>query len=88
MLSDAEQRRLTEIESQLRTDDPAFVHRFDDAEQFQEAQRRGVLATLLAAVAATTAGIGLALGSIGMVVIGLITIAVSASMWNMDGRGP
>jgi Protein of unknown function (DUF3040) len=30
MLSDAEQRRLTELELQLRTDDPAFVQRFDE----------------------------------------------------------
>jgi hypothetical protein len=29
MLSDAEQRRLVEIETLLRRDDPAFVRRFD-----------------------------------------------------------
>jgi hypothetical protein len=29
MLNDAEQRRPSEIESQLRSDDPAFVQRFD-----------------------------------------------------------
>lgn len=48
-------------------------------------QRRGVLATLLAAVAVTTVGIGLALRSEGMVV-GLIAIVISASMWNIDHR--
>lgn len=49
-------------------------------------QRRGVLATLLAAVAVTTVGIGLALRSEGMVVVGLIAIVISASMWNIDHR--
>jgi hypothetical protein len=86
MLSDAEQRRLTEIEAQLRTDDPVFVHRFDEGEQPLEVQRRGVLATLLAAVAVTTVGIGLALRSEGMVVVGLFAIVISASMWNIDHR--
>jgi hypothetical protein len=86
MISDAEQRRHTEIEAQLRTDDPAFVHRFDDGEHPMEGHRRGVLATLLAAVAVTTVGIGLALRSEGMVVVGLIAIVISASMCNMDHR--
>ena len=33
MLSDAEQRRLTEIERRLRSEDPEFVERFGHAMQ-------------------------------------------------------
>ena len=33
MLSEAEQRRLTEIESELQADDPGFVQQFGDQGQ-------------------------------------------------------
>jgi hypothetical protein len=82
MLSDAEQRRLTEIEFQLRTDDPAFVQRFDDERQRRPGHSwRGVAALLGLSVAVTVAGIGLILGNVGAVIIGLTAIGAGTTMW-------
>lgn len=82
MLSDAEQQRLTEIESQLRADDPVFVQRFDDRGRHPLRPNWRHLAALLAAtVAVTTCGVGLAFGSVGTVVIALTAIGATAGMW-------
>ena len=73
MLSDAEQRRLTEIESQLRSDDPAFVQRFDDGGKRRSPQRgRGVAALLGVSVAVTA----------GVLVLALVLVLV------LDNAGP
>lgn len=82
MLSDAEQRRLTEIEFQLRTDDPAFVQRFDDLRQRRPGHSwRGVAALLGLSVAVTVASIGLVLGNVGAVIVGLTAIGAGTTMW-------
>jgi hypothetical protein len=82
MLSEAEQRRLSEIESQLRAEDPSFVLRFGDR-GLPWLRRRwcGLLALLAVAVAVIVAGIGLIAGSVGTVVISITAIGVSAGMW-------
>ena len=82
MLSDAEQRRLTEMESQLRTDDPDFVQRFDDELQRRPRHRwRGLAALLGLNVAMTVAGFGLILGNVGTVIVGLTAIGAGTAMW-------
>jgi len=87
MLSEAEQRRLTEIESQLRADDPAFVRRFGDQGQQRLPPRwYGVAALAATMVAVVAAGIGLAVDSVGLVVVALIVIGASAGMWITSRR--
>ncbi len=87
MLSDAEQRRLTEIESELRSDDPAFVERFDDGGQRRSRQRwRGLAALLGLSVAVTAAGFGLVLGEVGAAIAALTAIAVGTAMWIIRRR--
>ena len=82
MLSEAEQRRLTEIESELQADDPAFVQRFGDQGQQRLPPRwYGVAALAATVVAVVAAGIGLAVDSVGLVVVALIVIGASAGMW-------
>jgi hypothetical protein len=82
MLSEAEQRKLSEIESQLRAEDPSFVLRFGDR-GLSWLRRRwcGVLALLAVAAAVVVAGIGLVMGSVGTVVIAITAIGASAGMW-------
>ena len=88
MLSEAEQRRLTEIESELQADDPAFVQRFGDQGQQQRLPPRwyGVAALAATVVAVVAAGIGLAVDSVGLVVVALIVIGASAGMWITNRR--
>jgi hypothetical protein len=89
MLSEAERRRLNEIESQLGAEDPAFVRRFADrAEPQSRARWRGIVAVLLVVVATTVAGIGLIMGSIGTVVLALIGIGAGAGLWITHRLGP
>jgi hypothetical protein len=77
MLSEAERRRLAAIELQLRFEDPIYVRRFEDRWQSglpaDRHKRRAVLTVL---TAATVAGIGVAVDSVGAVVVALIAIAV------------
>jgi hypothetical protein len=80
MLSDAEQRRLTELELQLRTDDPAFVQRFDER-QHRPHNWRGPAALLALSVAVTVAGFGLVLGDVGTVIVGLTALVAGTAMW-------
>jgi Protein of unknown function (DUF3040) len=87
MLSEAEQRRLTEIESQLQADDPAFVRWFgDQGQQRLPPSWYGVAALAATMVAVVAAGIGLAVDSVGLVVIALIVIGASAGMWITNRR--
>ena len=89
MLSEGERRKLTEIESQLGAEDPAFVERFDNrAVPALRSRRRGVVALIVAAVAMAVAGYGLVVASVGTVVVALIAIGVSAGMWVTHRLGP
>ena len=89
MLSEAEQRKLSEIESQLRAEDPTFVQRFDDRGQPRLRPRwRGLVALLAVAVAVMVAGVGLVVGSVGTVVVAITAIGASAGMWVTHRRRP
>ena len=84
MLSDAEQQRLTEIEAQLRNDDPVFVQRFGDGRGRRPRWHR-LTATLALAVAAAVVCVGLVVGSVGTVVVALTALGAIAGMW-VTGR--
>ena len=81
MLSDAEQRRLTELELQLRTDDPAFAQRFDERQHRPRHNWRGPAALLALSFAVTVAGFGLVLGDVGTVIVGLTALVAGTTMW-------
>jgi hypothetical protein len=73
MLSDSERRRLAEIESSLRADDPVFVQRFDA--HSRPRRRRTVLALLTFVLAVIIVVIALLCGNVVAVVLGLATAA-------------
>ncbi|MCU7731189.1 DUF3040 domain-containing protein [Actinoplanes sp. KI2] len=89
MLSDAEQRRLTEIERGLRSADPAFADRLTDVTQSRPRKSRTwwIAAALIMGVAALMISPGVALIAISLAVI-------SAAIWctrhghSMDGKRP
>jgi hypothetical protein len=79
MLSDAEQRRLTEIESLLRTGDPVYVRRFE--ERWQARRRWRLRALVVLAVAVPMTYIGLGLGSFAAAVIGWSASCAAFGVW-------
>ena len=82
MLSDREQRRLTQIESQLKADDPAFVQRFDDRGRRRVRLGRRDRVALVAVVAAVTVvGIALFVGSVVIAVVALTAIGAIVGLW-------
>jgi hypothetical protein len=81
MLSEAEQRRLAAIESQLRSEDPTYVQRFEDRWQpGLTADRLNRPAVLTVLIATTVAGIGVVVDSVGAVVVALTAIA-AVGIW-------
>jgi hypothetical protein len=84
MLSDAEQQRLTEIEAQLRNDDPVFVQRFDDGRGRRPRWHR-LTATFALVVAAAVACVGLLFASVGTVVVALAALGAISGIW-ITGR--
>jgi hypothetical protein len=86
MLSEAEQRRLTEIERSLKADDPGFVQRFNPPEQPRPRQWRGIAALLVFVVAVAVAVTGLLLSSVGTVVVAQTAAGAGAGMWATDRR--
>lgn len=68
MISDAEWRKLAEIEMVLRRDDPAFVQRFD--EQPVTPHRRRITARLAMLVALAVAAVAIGLGCAAAAVLG------------------
>jgi len=79
MLSDAEQRRLDEIESLLRTADPVYVRRFED--RWRARRRLRLRAMVVIAVAVPMTYIGLRLGSVAVAVIGLLASCAALGVW-------
>jgi hypothetical protein len=78
MISDAERRRLAEIESSLRADDPAFVRRFGSGRR----RRRRLLVLSLELVGAVTATVvALTYRNVPVVVGGLVAIGASVGIW-------
>lgn len=86
MLSDAEQRRLAEIETSLRVGDPGFVRRFDA--RWRAPRRWRVRALLAVPVTVLMTTIGLASGSVAAAVLGLSATGAAFGVWfsHRDGR--
>jgi hypothetical protein len=81
MLSEAEQRRLAAIELQLRSEDPSYVRRFEGLLQSgPPADRLNRVAVLTVLTAVTVAGVGVAVDSVGAVVVALTAIA-AVGIW-------
>jgi hypothetical protein len=80
-LSNGERRRLAEIESSLRADDPEFVHRFEQRRLRRRRNRRTVVALLAISVAVIVVVVALARGSIAAAVIGLVAVGASVGLW-------
>jgi hypothetical protein len=78
-LSDDERRRLTEIESLLRANDPDFVHRFE--RRRRRRNRRNALTLLAISLAMIVVVVALARGSVAAAVFGLISVGVIAGLW-------
>ena len=79
MLSDAEQRRLAEIESSLRAEDPVFVQRFDA--QPRPRRRRAVVASVALIVAVAITAVALVVGSVPAAVVGLVAAGATIGLW-------
>lgn len=86
MLSDAEQRQLTEIERGLRTDDPVFVQRFDDTPGAAPGSWQGMSATGWLIAAAVAALLALLLRSAVLSLVTLSALGVAASLWATDDK--
>src|SRR5687767_8476499 len=81
MLSDAEQRRLTEMERRLRAEDPEFAERFGHALRRGPQKRRSATARDWLIAAALLMGLAALTASVGMALIALSVAGVSAGLW-------
>lgn len=89
MLSDAERRRLAEIETQLRTDDPDFVQGFDDpGRRGRRTGQRHLTAAFAALSAVLLCGLGLGYGNVGTLVLALAAVGATVRLWVMRRRTP
>ena len=94
MLSDAEQRRLTEIESGLRSEDPELAERFGHVMLRCPQEWRGMTARGWLLAAALLMGFAVLMGSGGMALIALSVAGVGAGrlltryVRSSDGRQP
>jgi hypothetical protein len=89
MLSDADRRRLADIEVGLRSEDPDFVRRFDTRGRLGLRPRwRGITASVWVVAGAAIVGLGMVIGAIGMALIGLSVVGVGAMWWISDHHGP
>lgn len=83
MLSDAEQHRLTEIETQLQSDDPVFVQRFDDRTRQGRPSGWHRLAMIFCfTFAVMICGAGLAWSNVAVVVIAVSAIGATGMLWS------
>jgi len=82
MLSDSERRRLADIESALRADDPRFAHRLEARHR-----RRRTLAALAALVIAVAViVVALVVGSVPLAVLGVVAVGAAVGVWVTYGR--
>jgi Protein of unknown function (DUF3040) len=81
VLSDSEQRRLTEIEHGLRSDDPRFVERFGYGMPSRPRDGRGTGARGWLIAAALTMALAVLMASAAMVLLALGLAGVSAGLW-------
>ena len=80
MLSDAEQRRLLEMETLLRVDDPAFVQHFETRWRTARLTRRtSLLLTIIVGAILTVAA--LVTGTVIVAVIGLCVVGTAGGFW-------
>ncbi len=79
MFSEAEQRRLAEIEALLRVDDPGFVQRFDARWGAWRKRKIAVILAFLMAVTVTL--VALIIGSVGGAFFGLAGMGVASGVW-------
>jgi hypothetical protein len=79
MFSEAEQRRLAEIEALLRADDPGFVQRFDA--RWGALRKRRIAAVVAFFMAAIVTLVALTAGSLGGAFFGLASMAVAGGGW-------
>ncbi len=87
MTSDAERRRLEEIEMVLRRDDPAFVGRFDERRLAAGRRRSVALLAILVVLAVTSLAVavgGAVAGVAAVCVMGLVRVVVA--LWRRLGR--
>jgi Flp pilus assembly protein TadB len=88
MISDAEQRRLDEIERLLRLDDPALVRRFDERPQTPRTAVLVAFALLVTPVVVAVAGV------LGGPISALVAVCVMTTMcfglvrWRRRGQPP
>jgi len=94
MLSDAEQRRLTEIELGLRSADPEFAERFGHVVQRGPQRWRSLTARSWLIAAALIMGLAVLTANAAIALIALSAAGVSAGLWltgdshATDGRPP
>jgi hypothetical protein len=88
MISDAERRRLDEIERLLRLEDPAFARRFDERRRAPRSAgavvRGAVLAGLVIVVVPVVTAIGAPLGgplAAVVVMCAVIVVCVGVVLW-------
>jgi hypothetical protein len=81
MLSDAERRRLTEIENDLRLADPEFAERLGRVPLRCPREWRGMTARGWLVAAALVMGLAVLMRSPGMALIALSVAGVSGAMW-------
>jgi hypothetical protein len=84
MLSDAEQRRLTEIERGLRAEDPEFADRFGHVMPNRPHRWRGMTARAWLIAAALIMGLAVLTTSLGIALLAVSVAGVSATMWITD----
>ncbi|MFI7426889.1 DUF3040 domain-containing protein [Micromonospora sp. NPDC049836] len=84
MLSDAEQRRLTEIEHGLRSEDPDFADRFGHVMQSRPHKWCGMTARAWLIAAALIMGLAVLMASLGVALIAVSVAGVSAAAWITD----
>lgn len=85
MLSEAEQRRLAEIERELREQDPSFARRLSDPAPPPSSARwcgMDALGWLVIAVLATGPAILLKSGAVALIAVS--AVCVSMSLWAAD----
>jgi Protein of unknown function (DUF3040) len=80
-LDDGEQRRLAEIESSLRADDPDFVQRFEQGRLRRKSCGRSTLVLLAVSVAVVVIVVALVYGSVGDAVVGLFAEGTAVGLW-------
>jgi Protein of unknown function (DUF3040) len=81
VLSDAERRRLTEIERGLRSEDPEFADRFGHVTQSRTHRWRGMSARAWLIAAALIMGLAVLMTSLAVALMAVSVAGVSAAIW-------